>query len=191
MTLQSDIIKYLSQPTAYSFKPDSVTVLETNMSYIFLTDKWVYKIKKEIVTQNADFSTPEKRKQACLQEMRRSAIYAPYLITALKPVHRLKNGRIKIGGKSGEEIDSVLVMKRIPDSALLKYILSEGVFGEAESAQLGKAIATLHLRAKSYHHFGTVAFLEKLIQSTEKTLLQYPTLFPAEKVKNISRFLWL
>lgn len=165
---QDLIVKALSSPAFYDDRSAKVVVQKTALSYLFITRKWVYKLKRTDNTVGADFSTFSRRKQACLNEMRRSAVYAPHLVVGLKPVRQLKNGRIKIGGTTGTEIDTVLVMRRLQEDHLLSHLVAAKK--RMDVAHLAKSIMTLHNQAKVFHGRGGVPLLEDKIEQIYRGL---------------------
>ena len=86
---QADVINALSNPQTYGKKTTHVNVVHSHISILFFAGDLVYKLKRAVLEPTVDFSTPEKRKMACILEMKRSAIYAPRLILGIKPVIRL------------------------------------------------------------------------------------------------------
>ena len=185
---QSDIITALSDPKTYSGHVADVEVRQSHIAVLFLAGSKVYKLKRAVLYPDADFSTREKRRLACVQEMKRSAVYAPGLIEGIKAVRCLKNGRIVIGGKSGEEIDTVLVMKRIPDADLLNRMLPNPKFDRFEAMDLAERLAELHGRAKVFKNKWGVDAVRKLILENESVLSCFcPDIFEKGEVNALTR----
>ena len=182
MDNQEHIIKALLSPSLYPGNFAEVQMQETPLSVLFITPKRVYKLKKAIQTPKVDFSTPMKRKGACLHEMQRSAIYAPQLVMGLKPVKVLKNGRVKIGGVSGEEVDTLLVMRRLPKEMLLDTYLPNPAFGTIRAMQLAQRLVGLHTKAKVFRTRGGVDVLKQRIENAYDSLKKHPDIFPKERV---------
>ena len=64
---------YLSRPDAYPHAPASVSMIETHMSFVFLADARVYKLKKPVRYPFLDFSTLAAREHNCREELRLNA----------------------------------------------------------------------------------------------------------------------
>ena len=62
-------VQFLSQPTSYADCPSSVETIETHMSWVFLTDQFVYKLKKPVRYEFLDFSTLDARYRDCEAEL--------------------------------------------------------------------------------------------------------------------------
>lgn len=58
----------LKNPLLYGPDVESVNVLQTHISFIALTGKYAYKIKKPVNFGFLDFSTLDKRKFYCEEE---------------------------------------------------------------------------------------------------------------------------
>lgn len=184
---QADTIKALSSPAAYGGK-HPVEVINAPISVLFMVGNTVYKLKRAIQYPNIDFSTPEKRKVACVNEMKRSTVYAPHLVTGTKAVKRLKNGRIKIGGMSGEEIDTVIVLKRIPREAWLNALLPSPDFDRFETMDLAEKLSDLHEGAKVFRTKFGVDTLKKTILENEAILGCFaPKLFDVSELNRLTQ----
>jgi len=55
----------LMEPQAYEEHPGHIERLQTHISLVFLTENFVYKIKKPVNFGFLDFSTLEKRRIFC------------------------------------------------------------------------------------------------------------------------------
>ena len=69
MVHMSSILKDLSNPDCLPDKTESVSVVQTHISFVFIADKFVYKVKKPVNLGFLDFSTLEKREYYCQQEI--------------------------------------------------------------------------------------------------------------------------
>lgn len=163
---QNEIVKVLSDPAFYGVK-NPVVVKQSHISWLFLTDVYAYKLKRAVLYPNVDFSTPEKRRLACVSEMKRSTVYAPHLIEGIVSVRRLKNGQIVLGGRQGEEVDTVLKMRRIPDDCLVENMIENGTFDRFEAMDMAEQLADLHAKAQTFHHKWGPEELKRIILEIE------------------------
>ena len=83
---QENIIQALLQPEIYpaAWHVSSVELLQSHIALLFLAGDYVLKLKRAVLLPNVDFSTPQKRRVACVREMRRSTVYAPHLIIGIR-----------------------------------------------------------------------------------------------------------
>ena len=68
----SGLVDSLMNPAAFKHAVSSVELIETHISWVILTDDFVYKIKKPIVLDFLDFHDLERRKFYCEEEFRLS-----------------------------------------------------------------------------------------------------------------------
>ena len=64
------LVAALERPSAYDHDVASVRVAETHISWVFLTGAYAYKVKKPVKFSFLDFSTLERRRRFCEEELR-------------------------------------------------------------------------------------------------------------------------
>ncbi len=121
---QPAIVEYLQHPANYLDRPRSVDCIETHISWVFLTDRFAYKLKKPVRYSFLDFSTPEKRHQACLDEVRLNRRLAPDIYLEAVPVRLAANGRLS-WSDAGVPTDWMVKMRRLPEEACLHFRLTQ------------------------------------------------------------------
>lgn len=112
-----DIIAALRDPGVYPDAASRVEFLQTYISYIFLTERHAYKIKKPVNFGFLDFSTLKKRHYFLEQELHLNRRLAPEIYLAVLPlvVHQ---GRLQVGG-SGRAVEYALQMVRLPQDKMM------------------------------------------------------------------------
>jgi uncharacterized protein len=63
------LIDFLMKPESYPHKPDRINHIQTHISHVFIASPFVFKFKKPVDFDFLDFSTLEKRKFYCEQEV--------------------------------------------------------------------------------------------------------------------------
>ncbi|RMD68106.1 MAG: hypothetical protein D6819_10170, partial [Gammaproteobacteria bacterium] len=71
------LIASLQNPALYDHEVQGFEVIETHISWVFLTGPFAYKIKKPLNLGFLDFSTLEKRRLYCHEEVRLNRRLAP------------------------------------------------------------------------------------------------------------------
>ena len=92
-------------------------VHETHTGVVILLGDKAYKVKKPVVTDFLDFSTPESRQHACEREVILNRRLAP-------------QGYLGVGqfvGPAGEPSEPVIEMRRYPDSTRLASLVEAGL----------------------------------------------------------------
>jgi len=97
-------VDLLRRPATYPDAPDRVDVVETHMSWVFLTDRYAYKMKKPVRYDFLDFSTLALRQRDCEEEVRLNRRFAPDVYLGTVPLTLDAHGNMHLGGK-GEVID--------------------------------------------------------------------------------------
>lgn len=157
----SKLLGGLADPSAFPIPAHTVEVRQTHISAVFLTDDYVYKVKKPVDYGFLDFSTLEKRRHYCDEEVRLNRRLAPDVYLGVVPIAEV-DGRLCFEGE-GEPIEWAVKMRRLPDDATLAYHLAHGDVDAATMRNLGARIASFHATAESgpqvdiFGHFAAVA----------------------------------
>ena len=73
------LIRALQNPALYDHPVESFQLVETHISSVLLTGPYAYKLKKPLDLGFLDFSTLEKRRHFCHEELRLNRRLAPQL----------------------------------------------------------------------------------------------------------------
>jgi aminoglycoside phosphotransferase family enzyme len=107
-------------------RPGSVEALETHMSWVFLTDRFAYKLKKPVCHPLIDLRPLEARRRNCLVETRLNRRLAPDVYLGIEPLTLAPHGDgLRIGG-DGKVVDWLVVMRRLPEMLMLDRALQSG-----------------------------------------------------------------
>jgi hypothetical protein len=172
-----NIEKALLKPEAYPEKVKKVKVLQTHISWVFLTGKHAYKVKKPVNFGFVNFSTLNKRKFYSKQELKLNRRLAPELYLKVLPIVKIDN-EIKIGGK-GKIVDWAVVMKELPQEMIMSVLLKNNKITKKTIKKIAKIIADFHKKnypkvKKKYKSIKIIKFnwnenfelVEKFIQKT-------------------------
>ncbi|UHD18871.1 bifunctional aminoglycoside phosphotransferase/ATP-binding protein [Thiocapsa bogorovii] len=170
------LIHALMRPDAYPHPADPVEHIETHISHVFLAGAFAYKLKKPIDLGFLDFSTLERRRRCCEEELRLNRRLAPALYLGVVAVTGTANAP-RIGG-TGPVQEYAVQMHRFPQEALLDR---QELSGELID-RLAVEIAEFHARipvADPESPFGTpdavlAPMVENLVQIRSRALLPDP-----------------
>lgn len=119
-----------------------VELIETHISWVFLAGEYAFKIKKPANFGFLDFSTLEKRRFFCEEELRLNRRTAPELYLGMVPIMR---GPHTPGAPGGDRvIEYALKMRRFPQEALADNVAQRGALGPAEVDAIAAAVAAFH-----------------------------------------------
>lgn len=143
---QKPIFDALLNPGAYPEDPGKIELMQTHISMVFLTKKFVYKVKKAVNFGFLDFSTLEKRRFFCEKELELNRRLCPDIYLEVVPINR--SDAIKIEG-SGETVEYAVKMKRLPQEAIMTRLLRENKVDDKTIDELAKIIARFHSSAET------------------------------------------
>ena len=141
------IVNALLDPKAYSEEVAVVDLLETHISYLFLTGQHVYKVKKPVEFGFLDFTTLEKRRYYCYQEVELNRRIAPEVYLGVTVI-REQNGRYTVEGP-GQVTEFAVKMLQLPRGRSMNALLDRGQVSEEDVRRLAAKIADFHLRAET------------------------------------------
>lgn len=145
--MQTRLIKALQKNSPYPHTVAGVELVQTHISWLFLTGEFAYKVKKAVNFEFLDFSTLAKRKYYCEEELRLNRRFSNDLYLGVVPI----TGSVdfpRVGG-SGKAIEYAVKMKEFRQDALLSHVVRQGEISEQQLQQLAYNLAHFHLRASS------------------------------------------
>ncbi|MBZ5856325.1 hypothetical protein [Flavihumibacter profundi] len=111
-------VAFLKLAGSYLHPVTNVETRETHMSWVFLANGFVYKLKKPVKNNFVDFRYLESRYLNCKEELRLNKRLAPDVYLGLVPLICDKSGQLSFNGK-GEIVDWLVKMKRLPEENML------------------------------------------------------------------------
>lgn len=141
-----DITSLLLSPNAYDETVKNIRLVQTHISWIFLTGKYVYKIKKPVDFGFLDFTTLEKRKFFCEKELELNKRLAPDMYLEVVPINQSKRN-IKIKG-DGETVEYAVKMRELPQETMMLKLLENGNVDKSLIDRIAKIISDFHSKAE-------------------------------------------
>ena len=117
-------VAHLSRPESYPEQPTALEVIQTHMSFVFLSNRHAYKLKKPVRYEFLDFSTLEARHADCLEEVRLNRRLAPDVYLDVVALTRAPEGPLRLGG-DGKAVEWLVRMRRLPRELMLDRAISE------------------------------------------------------------------
>jgi hypothetical protein len=138
-------IRLLQRPEGYDEPVEQVRLLQTHTSWVLLTGKHAYKIKKPVYFGFLDYTTIDARKFFCEEELRLNRRLAPDIYLSVQPVTQ-SGAEVRIGGK-GEVIDYCVKMKELPQDAIMTERLRQKAVSYPEIDSIAQIVARFHEQA--------------------------------------------
>jgi aminoglycoside phosphotransferase family enzyme/predicted kinase len=120
--------------------------IDTHASMVFLGADRALKIKRAVRLPFLDYSTLEKRKLACEEELKVNAGNAPELYRRVVAVTRNSDGAFEIDG-SGTPVEWAVEMTRFDEEQSLDHVASAKTIDPSLAAALADAILRSHAKA--------------------------------------------
>jgi aminoglycoside phosphotransferase family enzyme/predicted kinase len=136
----------LARPEAHAARPARVEVLATHISWLFLAGERVYKVKQPVDLGFLDYTTLERRRHFCEEEVRLGRRTAPGVYLGVVPITRGADGRLRVGG-DGEPLEYAVEMIRLPAERMLDALLERGELDNAMLAEVRDLLVRLHAAA--------------------------------------------
>ena len=183
-TLDGDIRSRLC-PESFPRPTSTVSVIETHISLVFLTQSHVYKTKKPVRFPFLDYSTLESRLNACRDEIRINRRLAPNVYLGVLPITK-EDTKLRIDG-TGPIVDYCVEMIRLPDDQLLDRRI---VAGKATTNDIDRIIDLLIPFFQSQRcstEVSGAAAPAVLTASTRENMLTVEPLIPDEATSMFKR----
>lgn len=181
----------LSRPEAFGKNnPYPVELIETHISFVFLSGNDAYKVKKPVDLGFLDFRTIESRKQACEAEVLLNRRLSPSVYRGVTPVRLDHENRYTFVG-DGPIVDWAVHMVRLPEEYRADRRLSAGSLQLIHIDRIAKIIAQFHREARSDEEtaiFGTPeAVRRNVVENFEQTRKSVHSYVQPSEAREIER----
>ncbi len=165
-----ELVEALLDPKAYPETPQRIDLVQTQMSFVFLTDNYVYKVKKPVNLGYLDYTTLERRQFYCQREVELNRRLCSNVYLGVVPIIREK-GDIFIGGR-GEGIEYAVKMRRLPHEAMMDVLLARNQLSSEMVGSVAKKLEEFHRKAETNASISTFGDLDAITQNTEENFTQ-------------------
>ena len=166
----AELISGLADPSAYPFSVSGVEVRQTHISAVFLTDQYVYKVKKPVDYGFLDFGTLKQRRHFCHEELRLNRRLAAEVYLQVVPITAI-DGHVRVES-AGEPLEWAVKMRRLPDNATLAERLAHGDVDAHSMRELGLRIANFHAAADSGPHIDAFGHFDVVADNARQNFAQ-------------------
>ncbi len=170
MAQLSPLVQALLEGKTYPEQPESVDLVQTQMSFVFLLGDFVYKIKKPVNFGFLDFSTLEKRRYYCQQEVTLNRRLNPEMYIGV--VEITQNGdNFSIDGP-GEPVEYAVKMRQIPLERTLDRILATGEVVPEMLDKVAQKLVDFHQSSESNAKISKYGDVTAITQNTDENFSQ-------------------
>ncbi|MDH3475597.1 MAG: hypothetical protein OEM59_18100, partial [Rhodospirillales bacterium] len=178
---QSEVAAFLARPETHG--AEQVERIDTHAAMVFLAGERVYKVKRAVDYPYMDFSTLEKRRQACVREVALNRRTARALYLGVSAVRRHGDGSLALDGE-GEIVEWAVVMRRFDQDGLFDRLAQAGRLTPGLLTRLADEIAEFHDGAEPAGSRGET--LDWVFRENAEEFGEYRRLFPAARARRLN-----
>jgi aminoglycoside phosphotransferase family enzyme/predicted kinase len=110
---------------------------------VFLTDEYVYKVKKAVDFGFLNYSTLGKRRYYCQREVRLNSLLCEQAYLGVVPI-RKHRGAFVIGGREGAIVEYAVWMRRLPEERMLNRLIERAEATRAMVERVAERLVPFH-----------------------------------------------
>ena len=144
--------------------------VETHISWLFFTGRFVYKIKKPVDFGFLDFTSLEKRRHFCLEEVRLNRRLSPDVYLGVVGIWE-EGGRYAMH-ETGRIVEYAVKMRQLPDDRWLSGLLQRGEASPSLMRRIARRIAAFHAAAAGGEPAPRVGGIDTVRANTQENFTQ-------------------
>ena len=166
----SSLIQAMLRPQTYPHPVAKVELAQTQMSLVFLTGQYAYKVKKPVNLGYLDYTTLDKRHHFCLREVELNRRLCPDAYLEVVPLV-FKSGGVALGGE-GKIVEYAVKMRQLPQDRMMDKLLIEGRVSMDMVRAVAERLAEFHRLAETNNHINTFGELCSIMVNTDENFTQ-------------------
>ena len=127
-------------------------LIQTHISWVLIGKEEVFKIKKPVKFSFLDFSSLDRRKMFCDEEVRLNRRLSPDVYLGVVPIidagGALSFGEAGGPGGKGKILDYAVRMKKLDRGRMMDRLIKQGMLGKADVEALARIVADFHDKAE-------------------------------------------
>ncbi|MEJ5300078.1 MAG: poly-gamma-glutamate hydrolase family protein [Thermodesulforhabdaceae bacterium] len=122
-----EIDKAFSDPSFYPHEIKKIDRKETHISLVFLTGRWVYKIKKPVDFGFLNYTTLDLRKHYCHREVELNKRLSDDVYDTVVEICRdPETGKLTLERQCNSPVEYAVRMRELPDNACFRRLIERG-----------------------------------------------------------------
>jgi len=167
---ESPYLASLLEPEAYPHRADKIELVQTQMSFVFLTGDYAYKVRKAVNLGYLDYTTLEKRHFFCQREVELNRRLSPETYLEVVPIIE-NDGRFTIGGK-GEAVEYAVKMRQLPQERMMDVMLTRGQVDEGMIDRVADKLVSFHQKAETNPQIASYGKLDTIQRNNTENFTQ-------------------
>lgn len=137
-----ELVLALLKPDAYPEPVTRIELMQTQMSFIFITGDFVYKVKKPVNLGYLDYTTLPQREFFCSKEVELNRRLCPQTYLSVLPVTKYEQ-KITVNGQ-GEVIDYAVKMRYLPQQFMMNVLIGQDMVTAEMVERVAAKMADFH-----------------------------------------------
>lgn len=163
----------LSTPEAYPHNPERVILEQTHISLVAVVPPWVYKVKKPVELGFLDFSTLERRRHYCKEEVRLNRRLAEDTYEGVVPIVETNNGiRVDAEDADGDVVEYAVKMRYLDPDHFLDAKLERGDATAGDIDRVARILCEFYKSRPSTAAVAEAGWIDRLRVSTDENFEQ-------------------
>ena len=141
------LVDGLLRPEAYPWRPTTVELVETHVSWVFLSGERVVKVKKPVDYGFVDHAALASRRRSCEDEVRLNRRLTDGVYLGVVPIVRDHSGRHRVAlteDPTETPVEWATLMRRLPAGGMLDALLAAGTAPPHLGDRLGDRLVPFH-----------------------------------------------
>ena len=164
------LVQAMLDPSFYPHEVQRIELVETHISWVFLTGPYAYKVKKAVDFGFLDFTSLAKRRFFISEELRLNRRLSPEVYLGIVEIKE-KGGRFSLEGE-GETVEVALKMRELRRDWRLDLLLERKLLPSGAMELLGQKIALFHREALTDPYISSFGEPEKVMVNIKENFDQ-------------------
>jgi uncharacterized protein len=160
----------IKKPDMYGDNIKKVDLIQTHISYVALTGEYAYKIKKPVNFGFLDFSTLEKRKYFCEEELRLNRRLCPEIYLDVVSINK-KNDKLELNG-DGDVVDYAVKMKEFSQKNIMSNLLKNDKISDENIENICSVLVDFYNKTESSDEIDKYGSVESIKKNTDENFEQ-------------------
>jgi aminoglycoside phosphotransferase family enzyme/predicted kinase len=155
-----EVIAGLLSRSAYHHPADDIELIQTHVSFVILAGDFAYKIKKQLDLRFLDYSTLERRRRMCEEEVRLNRRLCSDAYLGVSSIVR-SDDRFVVDDP-GVAVEYAVKMLRMPQDRMLPQLIAHGAATPADIARVARVVAAFHRVAETSDYIASFGGVDTL-----------------------------
>jgi aminoglycoside phosphotransferase family enzyme len=158
-------LAWLRRPESFPDAPEAVEAIETHFAWVFLSNRFAYKLKKALRIRDVDFTTLAARRAGCELEIALNRRLAEAVYIGVVPLVRRESGFALEA--DGDAVEWLVKMRRLPRERMLDQAAQRRAVADADLEAVLDKLDTFYRRTARAPWDGA-AYCEHLSRQIER-----------------------